>query len=98
MTAVRVAFPAHLRTLAHIDGEVVLAAEPSLGGVLTAIEARFPVLRGTRRDTVTLKRRAFVRFYAAGEDLSHCDTAEPLPAAVIAGSEPFLVIGAMAGG
>lgn len=96
---IRVALPEHLRTLARINGEVELeAASPTLGGVLDAIEARYPVLRGTIRDHVTLKRRPFVRFFACEEDLSHEPLETPLPEAVVKGAEPFLVVGAMAGG
>ena len=96
---IRVALPEHLRTLARIDGEVELeVASPTLGGVLDAIEARYPVLRGTIRDHATLKRRPFVRFFACEEDLSHEPPETPLPEAVVKGAEPFLVVGAMAGG
>ncbi len=97
---IRVVLPAHLRTLAHVDGEVELhvAGDPTLGSVLDAIEQRFPMLCGTIRDHVTLKRRAFVRFYACEQDFSHDPPNTPLPGPVIAGAEPFLVVGAMAGG
>jgi sulfur-carrier protein len=97
---VRVKLPAHLRKLARVDGEVALdVAEPvTQRSVLDALEARHPVLRGTIRDHATLRRRAFVRFFACEEDLSHHEPDAPLPAAVAAGREPFLVVGAMAGG
>jgi hypothetical protein len=97
---VRVALPAHLRDLARVTGEVTveISAPVTQGAVLDAIESRFPMLRGTIRDHVTLKRRPFVRFFACGEDLSHERPESVLPDAVAAGSEPFLVVGAMAGG
>lgn len=98
---VRVDLPFHLRRLAGIDGrEAVVAVEPPVTPrrVLDALEAAHPVLRGTIRDHVTHERRAFVRFYALEEDLSHEDVDAPLPAAVAEGREPFQVIGAMAGG
>jgi molybdopterin synthase sulfur carrier subunit len=97
---IRVLLPAHLRTLARVDGEVQLevAAPPTLRAVLDAIEARYPVLRGTIRDHVTLQRRAFVRFFACQEDLSHEPPEAALPEAVANGAEPFMIIGAMAGG
>ena len=104
MTAIRVVLPAHLRNLAGVHGEVrVDVAEPlTQRAVLDAVEARFPVLGGTIRDRSTGKRRAFVRFYACEQDLSNEPPDAPLPelvaAAVSAGSEPFLVVGAMAGG
>ena len=90
----------HLRTLARVDGEVQLqvAAPVTLRSVLDALEARYPVLRGTMRDHVTLRRRPFVRFYACEEDLSHEPPDTPLPDPVTNGVEPFLIIGAMAGG
>jgi hypothetical protein len=97
---IRVVLPAHLRALARVDGEV----EVDLNGVATqralldAIEARFPMLRGTMRDQVTKKRRAYVRFFACERDLSHERSDAPLPASVTSGVEPFLVVGAMAGG
>ena len=97
---IRVVLPAHLRNLAKVDGEVQLEIDgqvtPSL--VLDALEDRYPVLRGTIRDQSTKKRRAFVRFFACEEDLSHQAPDTPLPDAVIAGKEPFLIVGAMAGG
>ena len=97
---VRVMLPAHLRTLAKVGDEVTVEVDspPTLGTVLDALEARYPVLRGTIRDHVTLKRRPFVRFYACEEDLSHDPPETPLPDAVVTGAEPFLVVGAMAGG
>jgi molybdopterin synthase sulfur carrier subunit len=97
---IRVVLPAHLRTIAHVDGEVVLDVEGQVTQrtVLDALEARFPTLRGTIRDQSTLKRRAFVRFFACEEDLSHEPPDAPLPDPVARGIEPFLVVGAMAGG
>jgi len=97
---IRVELPAHLRTLAKISGEVVLeVAEPvTQRTVLDALELRFPMLLGTVRDHATLQRRAFLRFFACEEDLSFQGMDEPLPDAVIAGKEAFLVIGAVAGG
>ncbi|MDB5073902.1 MAG: hypothetical protein JWO42_81 [Chloroflexi bacterium] len=97
---IRVVLPAHLRTLAHVDREVELQVEspPTLGGVLDALEAKYPVLRGTIRDYDTLKRRPFVRFFACQEDMSHELPDTPLPDAVARGAEPFLVVGAIAGG
>ena len=97
---IRVVLPAHLRTLARVSGEVLLevASPPTQGAVLDALEARYPMLRGTIRDHATRRRRAFVRFFACGEDLSHEPPDAALPEAVARGAEPFLVIGAMAGG
>ena len=97
---IRVALPAHLRTLAQVDDEVELEVEGvvTLRSLLDALEARYPVLRGTIRDHETLRRRPFVRFFACEEDLSHEDPDTPLPDAVVKGAEPFLVVGAMAGG
>jgi sulfur-carrier protein len=97
---IRVTLPTHLRNLAHITGEVHLDIEgpATQRAVLDALEDRYPVLRGTMRDHVTLKRRAFVRFFACEEDLSHESPDDPLPDAVVAGTQPFMVIGAMAGG
>jgi hypothetical protein len=92
----RVVLPYHLRALAKVDGEVEVAAG-TVAEVLDALEAAHPALRGTLRDNGG-KRRAFVRFYACSEDLSHTGYDEPLPAAVLEGAEPFLVVGAMAGG
>jgi len=97
---IRVVLPAHLRKLAHVDGEVQLEVEApaTQRTVLDALEARYPMLRGTMRDHVTQRRRPFVRFFACEEDISHDPPDAPLPDAVASGSEPFLVIGAMAGG
>jgi sulfur-carrier protein len=97
---IRVALPAHLRTLANVDGEVTLDVEGQVTqrSVLAALEAHYPMLRGTIRDYVTQQRRPFVRFFACEEDLSHEPPDAPLPAAVVTGAEPFLVVGAMAGG
>ena len=97
---IRVVLPYHLRTLAQIQGEVRLDLEspPTLRSVLDALEARYPALRGTMRDHVTLKRRPFVRFFACKEDLSNETPETVLPDEVISGIEPFLVVGAMAGG
>ena len=97
---IRVVLPAHLRTLAHIDGEVKLDVEGQVTqcSVLDALEACYPMLRGTIRDHVTQQRRPFVRFFACEQDLSHELPDAPLPDAVATGSEPFLVVGAMAGG
>jgi sulfur-carrier protein len=97
---IRVVLPAHLRTLARVDGEVKLDVEgqATQRAVLDALEDRYPMLRGTIRDQVTQQRRAFVRFFACEEDLSHELPDAPLPDAVVTGAEPFLVVGAMAGG
>lgn len=97
---IRVVLPYHLRNLARVGGEVELeVANPvTVRAVLDALEARFPVLRGTIRDHVTLKRRPFVRFFACKEDLSLEPTETQLPEAVVCGNEPFLIVGAMAGG
>jgi sulfur-carrier protein len=97
---IRVDLPAHLRTLARVNGEVRvdLDGPATIGAVLDALEACYPVLRGTIRDHVTRKRRPFVRFFACEEDWSHEPADTPLPEAVVAGTEPFLVVGAMAGG
>jgi len=97
---IRVVLPYHLRTLARVDGEVQLEVEApaTLGSILNALEARYPVLRGTVRDHVTLKRRPFVRFFACKEDLSLEPPETRLPDAVVNGAEPFLIVGAIAGG
>jgi molybdopterin synthase sulfur carrier subunit len=97
---IRVALPAHLRTLARVDGEVSVEVSeaPTLGAVLDALEAQHPVLRGTIRDRHTRKRRPFVRYFACEDDLSHEPPDTRLPAAVAEGREPLLVVGAMAGG
>ena len=97
---IRVALPAHLRTLARVDGEVELRVQGPVTqrSVLDALEDRYPVLRGTIRDHVTQRRRPFLRFFACEQDLSHEPPDTPLPDAVAIGAEPFLVVGAMAGG
>jgi hypothetical protein len=97
---VRVTIPQHLRTLAHVGYEVQLEIEGPVTqcSVLDALEARYPMLRGTIRDHDTLQRRAFLRFFACEEDLSHEPPDSPLPDAVASGKEPFLIIGAIAGG
>ena len=97
---IRVALPYHLRTLAQVNGEVQIAVEgrATLSSVLDALEADYPVLRGAIRDRLTLQRRPFVRFYACREDLSLEPPDTVLPPAVVDGTEPFLIVGAMAGG
>src|SRR5687768_14631155 len=97
---IRVTLPAHLRKLACVDGEVQLEVEgqATQRSVLDALEARYPMLRGTIRDQVTQKRRAFVRFFACGQDLSHESPDALLPDAIATGAEPFMVVGAIAGG
>jgi molybdopterin synthase sulfur carrier subunit len=97
---IRVVLPAHLRTLARVDGEVKLDVEGTVTqrAVLDALEARYPMLRGTIRDHVTHTRRAFIRFFACEQDLSHELPDTPLPDEIAAGTEPFLIVGAMAGG
>ena len=97
---IRVVLPAHLRNLAKVDGEVRLDVDGTITQrtVLDALEAEYPMLRGTIRDQSTFRRRAFVRFFACGEDLSHESPDEPLPDEVSAAKEPYLIIGAMAGG
>jgi molybdopterin synthase sulfur carrier subunit len=97
---IRVVLPAHLRTIAHVNGEVTLEVEGEITqrSVLDALEADYPMLRGTIRDRSTHKRRAFVRFFACEEDLSHEPPDAPLPQQVAKGTEPFMVVGAMAGG
>jgi molybdopterin converting factor small subunit len=97
---IRVVLPAHLRTLAHVDGEVKLDVEGQVTQrtILDALEARYPMLQGTIRDHGTHQRRAFVRFFSCEQDLSHEPPDAPLPEAVAAGKEPFLIVGAMAGG
>jgi len=96
----RIVLPAHLRTLAQVNGEVTVDLDRAATQrtVLDALEAQFPVLQGTIRDHVTQKRRSFIRFYACEEDLSHESPDAPLPEAVASGVEPLLVVGAMAGG
>ena len=97
---IRVVLPAHLRTLARVNGEVTfeVAGPVTQRSILDALEARYPMLRGTIRDHVTQKRRPFVRFFACEQDLSHEPPDTPLPEAVTSGAEPFLIVGAMAGG
>ena len=97
---IRVELPAHLRTLARVDGEVALAVEGRVTqrSVLDALEATYPTLRGTIRDHVTQKRRPFLRFFACEQDISHDAPDTALPEAIANGTEPFLVIGALAGG
>lgn len=97
---IRVVLPQHLRTLARVSGEVTLEVESPVTqrAILDALETRYPMLRGTVRDHVTHKRRAFVRFFACEQDLSHESPDTPLPDAIVTGSEPFLIVGAMAGG
>ncbi|HMJ65116.1 MAG TPA: MoaD/ThiS family protein [Candidatus Binatia bacterium] len=97
---IRVVLPFHLRTLARVDGEVRVEVQSpvTVHSVIDALEARYPVLRGTIRDHVTLKRRPFVRFFACKEDLSLEPPETPLPDAIVSGAEPFLIVGAMAGG
>ena len=97
---IRVVLPAHLRTLARVDEEVKVHVEGQVTqrSVLDALEADYPMLRGTMRDQVTHQRRAFLRFFACEQDLSHESPDAPLPAAVAAGAEPLLIVGAMAGG
>src|SRR5438552_2781976 len=97
---IRVVLPTHLRTLAKVDGEVTLEIKGPVTqrSVLDALEARYPVLRGTIRDHVSEQRRPFIRFFACEQDLSHEPPDAPLPEAVATGAEPFMVVGAMAGG
>jgi len=97
---IRVILPQHLRTLAHVGSELQIEVEGNitLGAVLDALEARYPMLRGTIRDQVTQQRRPFLRFFACEEDLSHEAPDAPLPEAVISGKEPLIIIGAIAGG
>jgi molybdopterin synthase sulfur carrier subunit len=97
---IRVVLPTHLRTLAQVEGEVRLELEGPVTqrAILDALEARYPMLRGTIRDHVTQNRRPFVRFFACEEDLSHESPDAPLPDAVARGTEPYLVVGAIAGG
>jgi sulfur-carrier protein len=97
---IRVVIPAHLRTLAHVDGEVKLEVEGAvtIRSVLDELEARYPMLRGTIRDHLTKERRAFLRYFACEEDLSLESPDTPLPEEVVKGKEPFMVIGAIAGG
>jgi len=97
---IRVVLPFHLRTLARVEGEVQLQVEPPfrLRSVIEALEARYPALRGTIRDQATLRRRPFIRFFACKADLSLESPETELPAAVVTGAEPFLIVGAIAGG
>ena len=97
---IRVELPPHLRSLAHVRGEVQLdvAAPVTLRAVLDALEAQYPMLQGTVRDHVTKQRRPYVRFFACEQDLSHDPTDTPLPEAVVSGKEPFMIVGAIAGG
>jgi len=97
---IRVVLPAHLRTLARVEGELKLEVEGPVTqrSILDALEVRYPMLRGTIRDQVTRQRRAFVRFFACEEDLSQESPDDPLPEAIVTGAEPFLIVGAMAGG
>jgi sulfur-carrier protein len=97
---IRVVLPIQLRRIARVDGEVLLdvQGQPTPRSVLDALEAHYPMLQGTVRDHVTQQRRPMVRFYACGEDLSHEPVDKPLPEAVAMGAEPFLIVGAMAGG
>ena len=97
---IRVVIPHHLRTLAGVDKEIELSVDAPVTqrSVLDALETRYPVLRGTIRDRSTQQRRALIRFFACGQDLSHASPDAPLPEAVATGDEPFLIVGAMAGG
>ncbi len=97
---IRVVLPPHLRTLARVDGDLKLDVNPTVTqrSILDELEARYPMLRGTMRDHVTQLRRPLVRFFACGEDLSHESPDAPLPEAIAKGSEPFVIIGAIAGG
>ncbi|MCE3243815.1 MAG: hypothetical protein K0Q83_4322 [Deltaproteobacteria bacterium] len=97
---IRVVLPAHLRKLAHVDGEVSLeiADKITQRSILDSLEANYPMLRGTIRDHANGKRRAFVRFFACGEDLSHESPDTPLPEAIATGAQPFMIVGAIAGG
>ena len=97
---IRVVLPTHLRTLARVDGEVALSVDgrPTRGAVLDALEAAYPLLKGTIRDQVTRQRRPFIRFFACEQDLTHEPVDAALPDAVASGVEPYLVVGAMAGG
>jgi molybdopterin synthase sulfur carrier subunit len=97
---IRVVLPLHLRTLARVDGEVKLdiAGPVTVGSILDALEAGYPMLRGTIRDHVTQQRRSFLRFFACEQDFSHDSPDTPLPATVASGAEPFIILGAIAGG
>jgi hypothetical protein len=100
LTTIRVELPAHLRTLAHVGKEISLDVESPVTqrSILNALESRYPMLRGTIRDHVTLERRPFLRFFACQEDWSHESPDAPLPAPITSGTEPFLIVGAIAGG
>jgi len=101
MSSIRVELPAHLRTLARVPGhevEIEVPGEPTIRTVLDALEAAYPALRGTIRDHVTLERRAFLRFFACQQDLSHDPVDAPLPTAIASGAEPLIILGAVAGG
>src|SRR4051794_5782779 len=100
VTMTRIILPYHLRNLAHVGSEVTVDVPPpvTINSVLDALEAQYPMLRGTIRDHVTKDRRAFLRFFACEQDLSHDSPDNPLPDEVVSGKEPFLVIGAIAGG
>jgi hypothetical protein len=97
---IRVVLPQHLRTLAHVGSEVqiTVSGRVTLGSILDSIEAEYPMLKGTIRDHTTQQRRPFLRFFACGEDMSHEPPGSPVPREVVAGAEPFLIIGAIAGG
>jgi molybdopterin synthase sulfur carrier subunit len=97
---IRVVLPPHLKVLAHVQDELLLEVDgpPTIGSILDALEGTCPMLAGTIRDHVTHKRRPFVRFFACEEDLSHVSSDTVVPAAVVAGKEPFLIVGALAGG
>jgi hypothetical protein len=97
---IRVVLPQHLRILARVSGEVTLdiAGPVTMDSVLDALETRYPMLRGTIRDHMTKRRRPFIRFFACEQDVSHEPTDTPLPATVVDGTEPLLIVGAMAGG
>jgi hypothetical protein len=97
---IRVVLPQHLRTLARVDGEVTLdrVRPATIASVLDSLEVRYPMLRGTIRDHVTKRRRPFIRFFACEQDLSHISADAPLPDAIVSGTEPLLIVGAMAGG
>jgi len=101
MPILRIELPAHLRTLARITGhevEIKVPGEPTIGTALDALEAAYPALRGTIRDQITLERRAFLRFFACQQDISHDPVDTPLPTAIVNGSEPLIILGAVAGG
>ena len=97
---IRVVLPQHLKTLARVDGEVTLAVDGPVTqrSILDALETRYPMLRGTVRDHATQRRRPLVRFFACEEDVTHDSPDEPLPPAIATGAQPFLIIGAIAGG